>query len=88
MGCGEVPGNDFLIAKWWPPPSVTCFSRAFVGPGVFLHGLGHNFGLRHGNAINLDRQPNSRERHEQQPGHDPAGHFPRADPLPGRGVVG
>jgi len=54
-GCGEVPGNDFIVTMGsWSPPTITLTGHTGgVGSrseqaGTFLHELGHNLNLRHG----------------------------------------
>ena len=54
-GCGETPGNDFIVTMGsWSPPSTTLTGHTGgVGSrseqaGTFLHELGHNLNLRHG----------------------------------------
>ena len=55
-GCGERPGNDFLvtIGEW----AQKTQDPAGVFAGSFMHELGHNLNLQHGGGDDVSGKPN------------------------------
>ncbi len=58
-GIGERPGDDFIISKG---NSAAGHNSQINGrtqdAGIFMHEIGHNFGLRHGGGDNVNCKPN------------------------------
>ncbi|MBI5434720.1 MAG: hypothetical protein HZA52_17945 [Planctomycetes bacterium] len=54
-GIAELPGNDFAVTLGtYATPGGTPDEQA----GTFMHELGHNLGLRHGGADDINYKPN------------------------------
>jgi hypothetical protein len=53
-GCGELPGNDFLVTLAGFATGPTVQQEA----GTFMHEFGHTLNLRHGGDVNNNRKPN------------------------------
>jgi hypothetical protein len=58
-GFGEIVGNDVVVGLGsWPDEGGLPVGTAMQQAGLFLHELGHNFGLRHGGFEDLNYKPN------------------------------
>jgi hypothetical protein len=58
-GCGEVPGNDFVVTLGsWGKVNNHGVGTTDQQAGTFMHELGHNLGLRHGGGDNINCKPN------------------------------
>ncbi len=54
-GIAELPGNDFLVSLGsFPGGNGTVIQQA----GTFMHEMGHNYGLRHGDSDDVNYKPN------------------------------
>jgi len=50
-GLGEAPGNDFIVGRFF-------FENGIEQSTSFMHELGHNLGLQHGGADEVNHKPN------------------------------
>lgn len=50
-GLGEQPGNDFIVGRFF-------FENGIEQSSSFMHELGHNLGLAHGGADEVNNKPN------------------------------
>lgn len=53
IGCGETPGNDFVVESVWAADNTVQAGGYSFGAQLLAHELGHNLGLNHRNGNNL-----------------------------------
>ena len=53
IGCGEFPGNDFVVESIWAADNTLQTGGYTFGQQLLAHELGHNLGLDHRNGNNL-----------------------------------
>jgi len=53
IGCGEFPGNDFVVESIWAADNTPQAGGFTFGEQLLAHELGHNLGLDHRNGNNL-----------------------------------
>lgn len=59
-GCGELPGNDFIVTfgSWHLGTVDANTGTVAEETGTLMHELGHNLKLQHGGADSINRKPN------------------------------
>ena len=53
IGCGETPGNDFVVESIWAADNTPQTGGYSFGEQLLAHELGHNLGLGHRSGNNL-----------------------------------
>lgn len=56
QGLAELPGNDCIVVLGHLAPSAPYLDKIIAG--LFMHEFGHNLGLHHGGADDINHKPN------------------------------